>query len=83
MDDIGGDMKTQSVIQNRWTKNILIKLPMVLVFVFVLVFSAFSNGNASGIPLIYIGTVQKDVSVVISGVNFPAGQDFTVRMAVS
>lgn len=45
-----------------------------------LLFTAFQTSQASSIPVISITAVQKDVSVTIYGVNFPAGQTFTVRM---
>ena len=60
-------------------KNLL-KTSIVTVFVLALVLGIFNTSQASGIPLININTVVKDVSVTISGTNFPADQTFTVRM---
>jgi hypothetical protein len=41
---------------------------------------AIIPGHAFATPLISIASINKDVSVTISGVNFPAGKVFTVRM---
>jgi hypothetical protein len=53
---------------------------IVTVFVLTLLMGIFTTSQASGTPLIFIQTVAKDVSVIISGTNFPADQTFTVRM---
>jgi hypothetical protein len=37
-------------------------------------------GHAYAVPFISIGSIDKDVSVTISGSHFPTGQMFTVRM---
>jgi hypothetical protein len=58
----------------------LMKTSLVLLFVMVLILGVFNTGKAATFPLIYINSVVKDTSVTISGVNFPAGQTFTVRM---
>ncbi len=60
----------------------LLKTSIVAVFVVALVLGIFNTSQASGIPLIFIQSVAKDVSVTISGTNFPADQTFTVRMGV-
>ncbi len=60
-------------------KNLL-KIAIAAVFVVALVLGIFNTSQASGIPLIFIQSVAKDVSVTISGTNFPADQTFTVRM---
>ena len=60
-------------------KNLL-KTSIVAVFVLALVLGIFNTSQASGVPLIFIQSVVKDVSVTISGTNFPANQTFTVRM---
>ena len=44
-----------------------------------LVLMAIGQGNAAGIPIINITSVEQNTSVTISGYNFPA-QTFTVRM---
>ena len=56
------------------------KVFAALVIVAALVLGVFSTSQAYGIPIISIKTVVTDVSVTISGVNFPADQTFTVRM---
>lgn len=58
----------------------LSRTSIVALFVLTLVLGIFNTGQASGIPLIFIQTVDKDVSVTITGSNFPADQTFTVRM---
>ncbi len=60
-------------------KNLL-KTSVAVVFVLALILGIFNPSQASGIPLIFIQSVVKDVSVTISGTNFPADQTFTVRM---
>lgn len=57
-----------------------LKVMAALVIVAALVLGVFSTSQAYGIPTISINTVVSDVSVTISGVNFPADQTFTVRM---
>ncbi|KAF0109973.1 MAG: hypothetical protein FD147_1945 [Chloroflexi bacterium] len=71
---------TQIMKRTVWSKEFISRLAVLMTLVFVMLLSALSNGNAAGIPLIYISAVNKDVNVTISGVNFPAGQTFTVRM---
>ena len=56
------------------------KVLAALVIVAALVLGVFSTSQAYGIPIISIKTVVSDVSVTITGVNFPADQTFTVRM---
>ena len=56
------------------------KVLAALVIVAALVLGIFSTSQAFGIPIISIKTVVSDVSVTITGVNFPADQTFTVRM---
>jgi len=56
------------------------KVLAALVIVATLVLGIFSTSQAYGIPIISIKTVVSDVSVTITGVNFPADQTFTVRM---
>ena len=58
----------------------LFRTTIVAVFVLALALGIFNTSQASGIPLIYIKTVDKNVSVTITGTNFPADQTFTVRM---
>ena len=57
-----------------------IKPVIVFVMVFVLIMASFTPGHASAKPYTTIVSVNKDVSVTISGVNFPKDQTFTVRM---
>ncbi len=51
---------------------------MALVLAFLL--TCVSPGSASGTPYTTVVSVAKNVSVTISGTNFPANQTFTVRM---
>ncbi len=57
-----------------------IKASLVFVMVFVLIMASFTPGQAVAKPYTSIVSVAKDVSVTISGVNFPKDQTFTVRM---
>ncbi|PKO00183.1 MAG: hypothetical protein CVU42_05430 [Chloroflexi bacterium HGW-Chloroflexi-4] len=54
---------------------------VILFMVLVLLLAGYTPGLASGTPYTTIVSVVKDVSVTISGINFPADQTFTVRMA--
>ena len=56
------------------------RLLLTLVLAMGLLLGAFSTGQAATIPLISITAVTKDVSVTITGSNFPLGQTFTARM---
>ena len=56
------------------------KVLTALVIAAALVLGAFSTSQAFAIPTISINSVVNDVSVTITGVNFPADQTFTVRM---
>ncbi len=56
------------------------RLLLTLVLAMGLLLGAFSTGQAATIPLISITAVTKDVSVTITGANFPLGQTFTARM---
>lgn len=60
--------------------NSLIKISVALVIVIGMVLGIFNTGKAFSVPLITINSVVKDVSVTLSGVNFPVDQTFTVRM---
>jgi len=60
-------------------KNFL-RTSVVAVFALALVLGIFNTSQAFVTPLIFIQSVAKDVSVTITGTNFPADQTFTVRM---
>lgn len=64
----------------EYIRKNLLKTSIVAVIVLALILVIFNTSQASGVPLIFIQTVAKDVSVTISGTNFPADQTFTVRM---
>ena len=53
---------------------------VILTMVLVMLLAGYTPGAASGIPLTTIVSVNQDVSVTVSGVNFPADMTFTVRM---
>jgi len=57
-----------------------VKTLVILSMVLVMLLAGFTPGSASGTPFTTIVSVNKDVSVTISGINFPADQTFTVRM---
>ncbi|MCX6056392.1 MAG: hypothetical protein NTZ74_16070 [Chloroflexi bacterium] len=62
------------------SKNNFLRLCVLLTLVFVMLCSVFNNTSAAGVPVIYIGTINQNLNVTISGVNFPVGEIFTVRM---
>jgi hypothetical protein len=53
---------------------------VILSLVMVMLLAGFTPGSASGTPYTTIVSVNQDVSVTISGINFPVDQTFTVRM---
>lgn len=57
-----------------------IRTLVILSLVLVMLLAGYTPGAASGTPFTTIVSVNKDVSVTISGINFPADQTFTVRM---
>ena len=61
-------------------KNRFIPIVLSLLVAFCLLIITIIPGNAHSIPLISVVSVEKNVSVTISGVNFPTGRNFTVRM---
>ncbi len=61
------------------TKSI-IRMVSILAVVVALSLGVVSSGQAYSTPTISISSVVSDVSVTISGVNFPVDQTFTVRM---
>jgi len=58
----------------------LLRVVSILMVVLALSLSMVSRGQAYSTPVISIDSVVSGVSVTISGINFPAGQTFTVRM---
>lgn len=67
---------TQATLWKSSTARTLVIFSMVL----VLLMASFTPGQASSNPYTVIDSVNKDVSVTISGFNFPKDQTFTVRM---
>lgn len=61
-------------------KNSFIRTAVILTLVLVMLLAGFAPGYAAGTPYTSIVSVNKDVSVTISGYNFPMDQTFTVRM---
>ena len=57
-----------------------VKTLVILSMVLVMLLAGFTPSAASGIPTTTIVSVNKDVSVTVSGTNFPADMTFTVRM---
>mgnify|MGYP001014808032 CR=1 FL=1 len=53
---------------------------IAVMLVVAMLMAGYTPGSAAGYPYTVIGTVVKDVSVTITGYNFPPDQTFTVRM---
>lgn len=62
------------------SQKLIVRTMVTLALVMVMVLAVFTPGSAAGVPLTTIVSVNKDVSVTISGTNFPADKTFTVRM---
>ena len=61
-------------------KNSFIRTAVVLTLVLAILLAGFAPGYAAGTPYTSVVSVSKDVSVTITGYNFPVDQTFTVRM---
>ncbi len=71
---------TTSQIWKYLVQKRAIRTFAVLSLVLVMLMAGLTPGSAAGTPYTTIVSVNPDVSVTISGINFPAAQTFTVRM---
>ena len=53
---------------------------IAVMLVVAMLMAGYTPGSAAGYPYTVIGTVVEDISVTITGYNFPPDQTFTVRM---
>jgi hypothetical protein len=60
--------------------KLVAKTAVIFSLVMVMLLAGFSPTSAAGTPYTSIVSVNKDVSVTITGYNFPMNQTFTVRM---
>ena len=71
---------SQIVMGKQINLKLATRMVVITTLVMAVLLAAFTPGSAAGIPVTSIVSVNPNVSVTISGVNFPADQSFTVRM---